>query len=148
MPIPALNEHGLLPEGIHDCTLAEIEARFGRFQHSDRRPSLWRIFKQFADEIAKVGVVTSVLIDGSFVTAKADPNDIDLILVLPPTHDFDRDLSPAEYNVLSARAVKRRHKLDILVASSDSDQYRRYLRLFQQVRLEPERLKGMLRIKL
>jgi hypothetical protein len=95
-----------------------------------------------------VGVATSVLIDGSFVTAKEDPNDIDLILVLPPTHDFDRDLSPAEYNVLSARAVKRRHKLDTLVASSDSDQYRRYPRLFQQVRLEPERLKGMLRIKL
>ena len=29
MAIPAFNEHGLLPEGIHDCSLEEAQARFG-----------------------------------------------------------------------------------------------------------------------
>jgi hypothetical protein len=33
----------LLPEGIHDCTLDEIGARFGRFQTTDRRVHLFKI---------------------------------------------------------------------------------------------------------
>jgi len=41
MPIPALNEHGLLPAGIHDCTLDELKSRFGSFQISDRRNQLF-----------------------------------------------------------------------------------------------------------
>ena len=40
MPIPLLNENGLLPMGIHICILEEIRQRFGRFQGSDRRPHL------------------------------------------------------------------------------------------------------------
>jgi hypothetical protein len=32
MPIPPLDEDGLLPEGIHECSLEEIRARFGSFQ--------------------------------------------------------------------------------------------------------------------
>ncbi len=83
-----------------------------------------------------------------FVTGKADPNDIDLIVVVAPNHDFTRDLSPAEYNVLSSQRVKRRRKLDLLVARENSDQYHRYLRLFQQIRLEPDQIKGIVRIKL
>lgn len=148
MPIPALNEHGLLPPGIHDCTLQEVEVRFGAFRGSDRRPGLWASFKEFFSEVQMVRFALALVIDGSFVTEKLLPNDVDVILVLPSSHDFDRDLSPAEYNVVSAQRVKRRHKLDLLVTRADSDQYRRYVRLFEQVRLEPERLKGMLRIVL
>jgi hypothetical protein len=32
MPIPDLNEHGVLPAGIHDCTYAELEGKFGQDQ--------------------------------------------------------------------------------------------------------------------
>jgi len=28
MPIPALNRHGLLPPGVHECTLEDIRNRF------------------------------------------------------------------------------------------------------------------------
>jgi hypothetical protein len=41
MPIPTLNENGLLPEGIFDCTLAEIRMHFGKFQQTDQRPRLF-----------------------------------------------------------------------------------------------------------
>ena len=40
MPIPDFEQDGFLPVGIHDCTIEEISERFGRFQSSDRRPSL------------------------------------------------------------------------------------------------------------
>ena len=142
------NEHGLLPEGIHDCTFDEAEARFGRFHQSDRRPQLWAKFREFFYEAQATGLIAAILLNGSFVTDKPDPNDIDLILVVAPEHDFARQLSPAEYNVLSAQRVKRRYSLDILVAREDSDQYRRYSRLFQQVRWHPQKTKGIVRIKL
>src|SRR5262245_59948022 len=145
MAIPAFTEDGLLPDGIHDCTLQEVEGRFGRFQESDRRPRLWTKFKQFVSEVQITGLRIVVLIDGSFVTAKANPNDIDLILVLPATHDLGRDLSVAEYDVLSAPRVKQRHGMDLLVARAGSDQYDRYVRFFRQVRFEPDRNKGILR---
>jgi hypothetical protein len=148
MPIPALNKDGLLPEGIHDCTLGEIEARFGSFQGTDHRPRLWAALRAFLRELKAAGLGSALLVNGSFVTAKPAPEDIDLILVLPAGHDLSRDLSPAEYNVLSSQRVRRRHKLDLLVTRADSDQYRRYLSLFQQVRLEPSKTKGILRIQL
>ena len=148
MPIPALNKDGLLPEGIHDCTLGEIEARFGSFQGTDHRPRLWAALRVFLRELKAAGLGSALLVNGSFVTAKPAPEDIDLILVLPAGHDLSRDLSPAEYNVLSSQRVRRRHKLDLLVTRADSDQYRRYLGLFQQVRLEPSKTKGILRIQL
>src|SRR5262245_36678426 len=131
--LPPFNEKGLLPEGIHDCSLDEAEARFGRFQRSDRRPGLWSEFRQFVNEAKATGLASAILLNGSFITAKPDPNDIDVILVVLPDHDFTRDLLAAEYNVLSAQRVKRRRKLDLLVARENSDQYYRYIKLFQQI---------------
>ena len=143
-----LNEKGVLPQGIHDCSIEEVAARFGGFQQSDRRPQLWAQVMEFLDEVRESRLAVSVLINGSFATGNPSPNDIDLILVVPSSHDFARDLSPAQYNVLSAQRVKRRHRLDLLVAMEDSDQYWRSLRLFQQVRLAPGQTKGKLRVTL
>ena len=48
----------------------------------------------------------------------------------------------SEYNVLSKRQVHRRFGFDLLVARSESEEYRRYLEFFQQVRLEPGAQEG------
>lgn len=148
MAIPSLDSEGFLPTGVHDCTLEEIGARFGAFQGSDRRPELFARLKAFIAEAKASAIIESVLVDGSFVTAKLEPNDIDLILLVNRSHDFTLDLSPREYNVLSKRRVFRRYAFDIVVASTDSEQYYRYLRLFQQIRFEPGRSKGILRLTL
>ncbi|MDP2605442.1 MAG: hypothetical protein Q8S00_23105 [Deltaproteobacteria bacterium] len=146
--IPPLNETGLLPDGIHDCTLAEVGAQFGAFRGTDRRPQLWAGFAEFVREVKACGVVDAVLVDGSFVTAEPAPNDIDLVLVVSANYDFSADFQPSDYNVLSKRRVNRRFGFDLLVARADSEEYRRYVRFFQQVRLEPGRKKGILRIRL
>ena len=93
--IPPLNETGLLPDGIHDCTLAEVGAQFGAFQGTDRRPQLWAGFTEFVREVKACGVVDVVLVDGSFVTAEATPNDIDLVLVVSANYDFSADFQPS-----------------------------------------------------
>jgi len=148
MPIPALDEAGFLPAGVHICTLEEIKLRFGTFQRSDRRPELFRRLEAFLSEARASGIVLSVLIDGSFVTAKAEPNDIDVILVLAPEHNFAADLSPSNYNILSKRRVYRRYGFDLLVASAGSDEHRRYIQFFQQIRFEPRRTKGILEVRI
>jgi len=108
MPIPPLDPTGFLPVGIHDCTLNELKARFGSFQVSDQRPKLFARLEAFLSEAKASRVVVNVVVDGSFVTAKPDPNDIDLILIVAPDHSFAADLSPLEYGVLSKRRVHRR----------------------------------------
>ncbi len=71
--IPPLNKNGLLPEGVHDCTLQEVAERFGSFQGSDRRPELWVRLIEFVREVKASSLVEEILLDGSFVTAQPDP---------------------------------------------------------------------------
>ena len=80
MPIPELDADGFLPEGVHECTLEEIRHRFGAFRKSDRRPQLFSRLQSFLSEAVKTGLVVAVAIDGSFVTGKAEPNDIDQVV--------------------------------------------------------------------
>jgi hypothetical protein len=64
---------GNLPRGIHDASWDEVKARFGgTFWRQHLLEGLEEALRQFA----KAGC-TSVLLDGSFVTAKAEPNDYD-----------------------------------------------------------------------
>ena len=146
--IPPFTEDGLLPLGIHDCSLYEAAAQFAGFQTSDRRPQLWASFSEFIGEAKDGHVVEEVLVDGSFVTAKPDPNDIDLVLVVAEIYDFAADLSPVQYNLLSQRVVRRRFGFDILVVGNNSAELEQAVAFFQQVKQRPSLKKGILRIKL
>src|SRR5919109_1209681 len=125
--IPSFDQNGNLPEGIHDCTVDEAAERFGSFQQAIHRRQLWDSFLEFMREVIDSGLVDAILVDGSFVTAKAEPNDIDLVLVVSANHDFAADLKPSAYNVFSKRRVNRRFGFDLLVARADSEEYNRYL---------------------
>jgi len=37
MLIPVLNEHGLLPVGLHDCTFAELREKFGMMKRAGEK---------------------------------------------------------------------------------------------------------------
>ena len=106
--IPDFDDDGLLPDGLHDCSLIEVESHFGRFQSSDRRPRLWQKLTEFLREAKGSGLVEMVVLDGSFVTDNPTPNDVDLIVVVHTGHDFAADLPPTAYNVLSQQRVRRR----------------------------------------
>jgi hypothetical protein len=146
--IPPLNEHGWLPEGVHDCTLEEAAARFGGFQRSDRRPVLWARFLEFIREAQASGLIDAIVVDGSFVTAEPVPNDIDLVLVVSVHHDFSVDLLPLHYNVLSQRRVRQRFGFDIVVAIQESETLEQAVAFFEQARQQPGAKKGLLRIRI
>lgn len=148
MPIPALNADGLLPIGVFDCTLAEVKARFGSFQESDPRPKLFGKLEELMTAMQRSGLFEYLLLDGSFVTGKASPNDIDLLAVLRAGHDFERDLPMSEYAIISRAMLRRRFGFDIIVAERESQLYKTYAEFFSRVRENPETRKGLLRLTL
>ena len=59
---------------------------------ADRAP--WAKLRDFLRELKACAIAETVLLDGSFVSGKTDPNDIPLIVVVPAPHDFSADLFP------------------------------------------------------
>jgi hypothetical protein len=146
MPIPELNEDGFLPEGIHEASLEEVRERFGRFQRTDRRPDLFAKLSTYLTEVRDSGLAEAVILDGSFVTGKDEPSDIDLILVLRPDHDDRAELRPFEYNALSKHRVRRRFRFDVVGAREGTDEYEESVNFFQLVRGRSDLRKGIVKV--
>jgi len=64
----------VLPPGVHDATLNQIESRFAISMH---RKHLFSGFKKGVIVLFKAGC-KGVFLDGSFITEKNQPNDYDV----------------------------------------------------------------------
>jgi len=132
--LPPLTEHHLLPPGIHQLTLDQVHALFGQFQWSDRRPKLFQKLREFVQEVWKTGWQTEVLIDGSFVMAAVNrPEDIDIILVLPSNWDFNAELRPFEYNLVSKVRTRRKFRFDVFAIRANSPEETNLIDFFHDV---------------
>ena len=88
MAIPDFLDDGTLPPGVHKATEAEVTLRFGTANPVRQR--------QMADvstwlSLARTVKAVRFLIDGSFVTAKPLPNDVDCVVLTP--RDFDEQVN-------------------------------------------------------
>src|SRR5262245_37116608 len=86
MALPAFNEEGDLPPGVHCATLPEVLARFG--QGSVQRRAVADRLKRIYQLVDSTGTLTRFVFFGSFVTAKEQPNDVDVILIMEDTFDL------------------------------------------------------------
>jgi len=151
--IPDLVDN-VLPEGLHECTIEEVADAFGRFWRSDQRIKLTTRLKKFILEARRSGNVAAVVIDGSYVTGKPEPEDIDLVVALKPDVDLDRELTPLEYKIQSKRVVKSEYRFDIYAVPDGSVDYNKLVEFFMRVRKDdPSQTtnrasKGLLRIPL
>src|SRR4051794_20436335 len=127
MPIPDYDAGGVLPPGVHLCTMDEIKERFARFQTSDRRLRLYRQLAEYVDKAWDSLAVRALVIDGSFVTDKAEPRDIDLIAVVSAALLEEPSLSPHVYNVISKRRVRKKFDFDLFVVRDGSEELQRYI---------------------
>ncbi len=86
MPLPAFNEDGDLPPGVHRATLREVLERFGHGTIQRRAVSerLARIY-QLA---SSTGHLARFVVFGSFVTAEEEPGDVDIVLLMEDTFDL------------------------------------------------------------
>jgi hypothetical protein len=72
------NNGGCLPQGICELTLDEFEKEFV-FDKSQRRREIFDQYKIHLNDIEETGCCLNHWIDGSFVTLKENPGDIDTL---------------------------------------------------------------------
>lgn len=129
MPVPMLVHAGLLPVGIHDATLAEIEKAFG--MQNDTRVEHFKNLKNFCEELEVFGsLIKGIFVDGSFVTSKVAPGDIDIVVV----HDEDDFPELDEHEnaeFLYEDRAKERYNFDLFVECDDT-----MVRFFQTVSID------------
>ena len=80
MALPTLNFQGDLPEGLHKANLAEIIERFG--SGSEARQDATAVLQLIHQLATKTGKLERFVIFGSYITAKAEPRDVDVVLVM------------------------------------------------------------------
>ncbi|HJQ32857.1 MAG TPA: hypothetical protein VJ866_11785 [Pyrinomonadaceae bacterium] len=99
--IPAFTAYGLLPQGIHSATMEEVFKRFGG---NERREQLLRGLVESLRLLRTAGC-RRVYINGSFVTAKESPNDIDVCWDI---EGVDADaLDPVFFDFSDGRAAQK-----------------------------------------
>jgi len=76
--LPPFDENGNLPPGIHRATYEEIAERFGT--GSEEREVEIKELSRFIESARSVGA-RRLIINGSFVTDKAVPNDLSFFRV-------------------------------------------------------------------
>jgi hypothetical protein len=77
---PDFNVLGDLLSGIHRATIAEVIAHFGH--DTAQRVAITARLERLYELARRTGHIQRFIIFGSYVTAKPDPNDVDIILVM------------------------------------------------------------------
>ena len=101
---PAFNEHGDLPPGVHTATLEEILSHFGV---TPRRVVIARRLERIFQLAHSTGQLSHFIIFGSFITAKPEPNDVDIFLLMKDSFDV-RQVSAEARLVFDHAAAQNR----------------------------------------
>lgn len=136
--IPDFNENGYLPKGIHMATMNEIKQRFGI--STPKRKDLFKGFKSLVNLLHKhKKKIKKLLLNGSFVTNKESPGDLDCVLIVKDDFDF---CSPEARQLLDA---KRLFNADVVTfMEQDVNRYRRFIDFFGHDR--SRRPKGLVEV--
>lgn len=107
--------NGYLPAGIHDYDETKFKRDFvTSFPSSVTRGGIFDGYRRHAQEIVSLISRCEQLIDGSFVTNKNDPGDVDLVCFCDKD-DVDQ-LSPADQTQFSAlmagKSTRASHSCD------------------------------------
>src|SRR5919108_1860094 len=103
--LPAFNQGGNLPEGIHSATEDEVFERFAT--PSARRQWLGEQLRSLLALAKSTGQLARVFLWGSFVTSKEIPNDLDVLLVMDT--GFTVEAGPAQAQVVFDYVRARLH---------------------------------------
>jgi len=142
VPIPPFLENGFLPPGLHLSDIAEIEERFGR--STRRRQELFARL-QFFVELAHHSGALKMLIDGSFVTAKSEPEDVDVVIRLDQQHEnlvAQQDSKAIELE----RMFESREPKEAFAAYYE-DRWEAWMTFFSKVKGHTSLRKGLVEIK-
>jgi hypothetical protein len=108
-------------------------------------PSIGTKLRQWIELGRQVGA-KRLLVDGSFVTAKEEPQDIDTVILLPQnfTHQLEQEHPPAPE--LEEMSLTRRPE-EIFAAEDEAD-WEEWVAFFRLTREPDRRRKGLVEIPL
>jgi hypothetical protein len=88
LALPPLTDTGNLPVGVHSAFLSEVLHRFGT--GSAQRQAVWLRLERIHRIAETSGHLARFIVFGSFVTAKPEPADLDVFLLMEDTFDASR----------------------------------------------------------
>ncbi|MDZ4851925.1 MAG: hypothetical protein SGI77_21765 [Pirellulaceae bacterium] len=141
--IPDFRDDGYLPEGLHTATENEVVARFG-ISSSRRQRLIVRLMRWLA--LARSTRASRFLIDGSFVTADENPNDLDAVVFL--SHDFQDQVFKGRQDALERESMLISRNPEELFAAEDSRDWYDWVPFFSKTREPTNVRKGLVQIQL
>ena len=139
--IPQFRADGYLPEGLYRASEAEVLFRFGT--SGRRRRQLALRFRHWIELGGAVGAVR-LLVDGSFVTAKDAPNDVDAVLQIPP--DFQKQIEEGSPAALELEEMFLTRRPEELFAAEDETDWNEWVEFFSRTREPDGRRKGLVEV--
>lgn len=116
----------VLPYGIHDATMNEVEERYAITEH---RKLLFDGFQKGAEYLWRAGCRV-IFLDGSFITEKEKPNDFDVCW--DPTGVSPRQLNPVFFDFSNKRAAqKKQFKGEFFPSTAKADSTSFFIDFFQ-----------------
>jgi hypothetical protein len=141
--IPPFRSDGYLPEGLYLCTEAEATFRFGT--RNRRRKRLALRMRKWVLLCRQVGC-RRLLIDGSFVTAKEMPHDVDAVCLLP--QDFSSQIEKGNDVALELEQMLLTREPEEIFAAEDDEDWDYWQEFFSRTREADRRRKGLIEIEL
>lgn len=148
MPVPAFTQQGILPAGVHACTFLEAEQFLCSNQ---RRIEIWQGLQGFLRWAQGLPKPTAVLIDGSYVTDKALPGDVDIVVDITACNGPEQQIWFQTWSA-SQDAIKARFQVDfypfVVGHGNDFSSFFQYVRVDEALRrgISPAERKGILRV--
>jgi len=141
--IPDFREDGYLPEGLHVATEAEVTFRFGT--STPRRQRLALRLRRWI-ELSRAIAAHRLFVDGSFVTSKPEPNDVDAVVWIP--NDFVQRVSRGDLETLELETMLLTRHPEEIFAAEDRRDWNDWLDFFSRTRETDGRRKGVVEIEL
>ena len=104
MPLPDFNANGDLPPAVHRAAWTEVMGRFGG--GAGQRDVCTQRLAHIYELARRTGCLQRFVMFGSYVTAKPNPNDVDVILIMDDA--FRLENCPMESRGLFDHAVRLR----------------------------------------
>ncbi|QDU87520.1 hypothetical protein Pla175_08820 [Pirellulimonas nuda] len=140
--IPEFRSDGYLPEGLYVATEAEVSFRFGGTGR--RRRLVLRVRRWI--ELAREVEAKRMLIDGSFITAKSEPDDVDAVVWLPL--DFESQVATGSEGATELEQMLLTRRPEELFAAEDETDWQEWIKFFSRTREADGRRKGLVEVAL
>jgi len=142
MAIPLLLENGLLPSGLHLTGMDEIAEHFG--QSTAKRKALFERLRVFF-ELAKHCGALRMFVNGSFVTAKPEPGDVDVVIWLG--NKFLELLLEKDTKALLLQQMLLKRQPEEAFGVSDQEGWDVWFEFFSVFKQDPKQRKGLIEVQ-